>query len=244
MNDILCRQIAIDYCCTPEEVLDPFLHFMEHRSLEGRRRFQEGTECFLKLAVINGKILFCGRIDIMKWCRDSFANADAEWFLEAKNLRSLNDRIHRDGYQIEAAHPFYIAEHLSEPVKSEYEIRWYRGDEIEQFRNDKRYREAYAFSEDAPDIIGVAAVQNGRIVGMAGASCDSPTMWQIGINVDPKAKNAGIGTMLVSLLKNELLKNGILPYYGTSMSHIASQKVALRSGFLPAWAELVTSKLD
>ena len=31
--------------------------------------------------------------------------------------------------------------------------------------------------------------------------------------------------------------------YGTSMGHIASQKVALGAGFIPAWAELVTDKI-
>ena len=69
-----------------------------------------------------------------------------------------------------------------------------------------------------------------------------PAMWQIGINVDPAAREAGIGKMLVSLLKNEILPKGKLPYYGTSMSHIVSQRVALSCGFVPAWAELVTSE--
>ena len=41
---------------------------------------------------------------------------------------------------------------------------------------------------------------------MAGASGDSPTMWQIGINVAPGEEGAGIGTMLVTLLKNEILR--------------------------------------
>jgi hypothetical protein len=49
--------------------------------------------------------------------------------------------------------------------------------------------------------------------------------------------------MLVTLLKNEILEQDRLPYYGTSMSHIASQKVALGAGFVPAWAELVTDRI-
>jgi hypothetical protein len=69
-------------------------------------------------------------------------------------------------------------------------------------------------------------------------------MWQIGININPESRERGIGKMLVTLLKNEVLKRGILPYYGTSLSHIASQKVALGSGFLPAWAELVTCRIS
>ena len=71
---------------------------------------------------------------------------------------------------------------------------------------------------------------------MAGASADSDTMWQIGINVEPGARRRGLATVLVSLLKDEILDRGILPYYGTAMSHIGSLRVAVGSGFIPAWA--------
>lgn len=41
---------------------------------------------------------------------------------------------------------------------------------------------------------------------MAGATSDSDSMWQIGINVMPEAEGLGIGSMLVAVLKNEILK--------------------------------------
>jgi predicted GNAT family acetyltransferase len=88
-------------------------------------------------------------------------------------------------------------------------------------------------------VLGVAALRKGEIVGMAGASADSPTMWQIGINVEPACRGEGLASLLVTLLKNEILKRGVLPFYGTALSHIASQRTALVAGFLPAWAELV-----
>ena len=43
---------------------------------------------------------------------------------------------------------------------------------------------------------------------------------------------------LVEIIKNEILNMGKLPFYGTAMSHIASQRVALNAGFYPAWTEL------
>ena len=243
MNDILCKQIAADYCCSQKDVLDHQNHFTHYQFLPGRRRFQEGSECFLKIAVINGKALFTGSPGIITWCRNEYVEAGAEWFFEAKNLRLLNDRLHEDGYQIQMVHPFYMSERITEVDTADVEIRWYENEAIEQFRGDDRYSEAFAFDKDAPDVLGVSAVRKGLILGMAGASSDSPTMWQIGININPESREAGIGTMLVTLLKNEVLRRGFLPYYGTSMSHIASQRVALGAGFLPAWAELVTSKM-
>ena len=154
--------------------------------------------------------------------------------MEAKNLHKLNERLYQDGYQIGMVHPFYIAENTSEVDTEGYDIQWYRGKEIDQFRGDSRFCEAYTFCKTAPDMVGVAALKDGEILGMAGASMDSPVMWQIGINVEPEGRGKGIATMLVSLLKNEILSKGRLPYYGTSMGHIASQKVALGAGFVPA----------
>ena len=49
----------------------------------------------------------------------------------------------------------------------------------------------------------------------------------------------GIGAALIARLKNAVIARGKLPYYGTAVSHIASQRVAVKAGFLPAWAELL-----
>ena len=244
MNDILLRQLSVDYCCPPEDVLDGQNHFTHHQFLDGRRRFQEGKECFLKIAVVNGKLLFTGQPEIIAWCKNAYGSSGAEWFFEAKNMRRLNDRLLQDAHQIEMMHPFYIADQITDVDTENAVIRWYEREEIEQFRGDDRYDKAFSFDEAAPDELGVAAICDGQIAGMAGASSDSPTMWQIGINVSLERRRAGIGTMLVTLLKNEILKRGYLPYYGTAFSHLASQRVALASGFLPAWAELVTSSLQ
>ena len=241
MNGILCKQMAIDYCCTDDEVTDVGNHFTIHQKMYGRRIFEK-EDCFLKIASINGKLLFSGQEEIIRWCEEEYAATGSAWFFEAKNLRKLNNKLFGNGYQIAMVHPFFIAETRSEINVKDYEIHWYAEDEIEQFRGDDRFGEAFCFWPDAPDVLGVAALRNGNILGMAGASLDSPTMWQIGINVDNGVRDSGIGKLLVTLLKNEILERGILPYYGTSISHIASQRVALGAGFVPAWAELITSK--
>ena len=51
MNGTLCRQLALDYCCAPGEILGGGNVFTEYRPLEGRRRFQEREDCILKIAL-------------------------------------------------------------------------------------------------------------------------------------------------------------------------------------------------
>ncbi len=243
MNKILVNQMAVDYCCTEDQVLDSENHFTVHRFLEGRRRYQEGNECFLRVAAVNGKLLFTGAESVIAWCSEHYKDSGSAWFFEAGTMRPLNDRLHEDGYRIKMIHPFFISEKPLDADSGAFNIRWYEGDAIEQFRSDSRVGNAYTFEEYAPDVIGVGAWEKDELLGMAGASLDSPTMWQIGIDVVPQARRRGVGIMLVKLLRNEILRRGILPYYGTAVSHVASLRVAVGSGFVPAWTELSTEKI-
>ena len=244
MNPILIRQLALDYCCTPEDAADSRNHFTVFRPVEGRRLFQAGEDFDLKVAVVNGKLLFTGQEEILRWCEEQYRDEGGAWFLEPKNLRRLDERFLADGYRIETAHPFFLPDVTSKPpqLPEGIALRWYGEAEIETFRGDGRFDEAFAFDPQAPDRLGLAAILDGEILSMAGASSDSALMWQIGVNTEPAARGLGLGTALVCRVKDELLRRGILPFYGTSPSHLASQRVALGAGFRPAWSELVTSR--
>lgn len=88
-------------------------------------------------------------------------------------------------------------------------------------------------------MLGVAAISDGKIIGMAGAGADSPLFWQIGINVEKEAEGRHVASTLVTILKEEIEKLGKVPYYGTSMSNLASQRAAVNAGFRVAWVELL-----
>ena len=240
-NKILNRQLAADYCCSEAEVAGAEHVFTYYHPQDNRRKFNEQETCFLKIACVHGKLLVTGQKEIVDWCREHLNHADAAWVMEFQTLKRLDEILGTYGYRIGEAHPFYIATD-STPDIDETGPKWYLEEEIEQFRGDERFEEAFAFCETAPDRIGVSLSKKNKILGMAGASSDSPYMWQIGINVEPEARGTHIGSRLVACLKNRLLADGILPYYGTAMSHVASQNVAIGAGFFPAWTELYARK--
>ena len=249
----LSRQLALDYCCSPTDVADSKNHFSIYIPQEGRRRFQESSIRGLKIAVVNGKLLFTGSEEIVAECRKRYANVTGEWFFDVKKLWEIEELLAPFHFRIAQAHPFYLPEAdvmLSSATPSSemselhtFDLVRYDRNAILQFRGDQRFDEAFAFDADAPDVLGIAAVKNGEILGMAGASADSPLFWQIGINVDPHAGGAHVGSALVRLLAQDIIAHGAIPYYGTSMSHIASQRVAHRAGFVAAWAELVAEEI-
>ena len=74
--------------------------------------------------------------------------------------------------------------------------------------------------------------------GLAGCSADCDTMWQIGVDVLPAYRRQGIACALTSRLALEILARGKAPFYCAAWSNLASVRNAIRSGFLPAWAEL------
>ena len=248
-NLTLTHQLALDFCCSEDAVSDRYNHFTNYQPLPGRRRFERTErDCFLKIAVYGGKLLVTGREDIVSELERRYWNTGGAWFFEYPTMRELDGLFHEYGYTLHTMHPFYIADKKSELPDDpgrDYTCVRYEAVEIEQFRGDERFDEAFAFSPCAPDVLAYAAVRksDGAILGMAGASADSPFLWQIGINVIPEARGRGVACDLVARLKNEILDLGYLPYYGMSVSHTASQNVALNAGFRPAWVELITEKL-
>ena len=131
-------------------------------------------------------------------------------------------------------------------------------EQIERFRGDKRYSNALGFSERRPDVLVLAAYAvdgagdtegagipaNADPVAMVGMSDDSPIMRQIGIDVLPAFRGAGIASALVRDAARLTLAEGYLPFYGTSPSHILSQRVAMNAGLVPTWWEYVSTSMN
>ena len=239
----LFEQLAFDYCCSAKDVLDDENHFTVFSQNSGQRVFDSMDNPTLKITVINDKLLFTGKEEVIHKCKELYKDTTGPWFMDVHNFRILEELLGQHGSRIKTVHPFFIPTVVDESYASDFEIVKYSKEEIEQFRDDERFDEAFCFDEKAPDMLGIAAVKNGEIIGMAGASADSPTFWQIGINVMPGAENCHVATALVSKLKKEVLALGKTPYYGASMSNLASQRVALNSGFKPAWVELLSENI-
>ena len=103
--------------------------------------------------------------------------------------------------------------------------------QFEGFRNAL----GYDVNHRRPDVLAVVAKKGSRIAGVAGSSADCARMWQVGMDVLPEFRNCGLAAYLVNRLTLEIIERGFIPYYGTSESNIASQRVAHRAGYFPAW---------
>ena len=118
-------------------------------------------------------------------------------------------------------------------------------DIIRPFYGDPRFPNAICaeYTAARPDRIVVCAYDGERLMGMAGCSEDALGWQQIGIDVMPEYRSRGVGTYLVTLLKNKILERGDIPFYGTSLSNYHSWNVALGSGFRPMWVEIGSKRM-
>lgn len=238
--EIAKAQMALDFNCKAFDFQKKNT-IVENKLKEGRRIGERDASIFKAISFRDSLIISASK-ELIPWCEEKLSKRSAAWFFDINNLRNIDNKLKEFHHEIADKHQFFLPNPEIIEVKNSTDIKWYEEKEILQFKDDERFDEAFAFNEDSKDILAVAAVDGNTIMGMAGASCDSSMMWQIGINVLPGFEGKGIGTNLVTLLKNEILKRDKVPFYSTCESHINSLNIAINAGFFPAWTELYSGE--
>lgn len=123
------------------------------------------------------------------------------------------------------------------PLSCPYEIKVLTENDLSQL-NSEQWKNALGCDKKRPDILGVGAYDNSKLIGLAACSADCETMWQIGVDVLTEYRQQGIASSLTSNLALEILQYGKVPFYCCAWSNIRSARNAVKSGFRPAWVSL------
>lgn len=238
------RQLAVDLNCAAEDfdrdesiITVPALN-------EGRRMYSE-EKCFFLMATFGGNAVISADERLHPFLREFIKGRAGHWLFEQEKLALLDRELNGYGYRIWRSH------HLNLPkfdvtFTSNIPVRWFAGRaQIEPFYEGGRFPNALCerYIEDRPDRIAVCAYDGDDIMGMAGCSEDAPGWFQIGIDVFPNYRGRGIGTYLSLLMKNEIIRRGGIPFYGTAAANVHSQNIAMNCGFRPAWVEVSAEKV-
>lgn len=241
--NIVKEQLAIECNCLPEDfdkreniISLPALH-------ENRRKFAD-KPFFFKMVSMGGNAVISADKRLHDWLADFTGEQTGHGLFEHTKLREIDKHLEGHDKQLFQTHHMFLPLGPSMTHRANIEVKWFEQDDIHQFYGDKKYPNALCahFTPERPDMLAVAAMEGREIIGMAGASADTPLMWQIGIDIKDEYRGKGIGTQLVLLLKEEIICRGRIPYYGTSLSNIHSWKIALNCGFRPAWIEVETKE--
>lgn len=233
----------MEYNCAPdafdqnENILTP------SAILEGRRIY-EPEKYFFHMGTLGKNAVITADEALHPFLRDFMKDRAGIWLFEQSNLRPLEQELNRHGYTLTASHHMFLPTGERVTPKKDYPVRWFSGNEFHGFYGDPRFPNAIceSYLPHRPDRLVVCAYDGDEIMGMAGCSEDAPHWMQIGIDVLPPYRSMGVGSYLVTLLKNKIEEMGEIPFYGTSLSNLHSQNIALNSGFRPAWVEIGAKK--
>ncbi len=232
------EQLALELNCAPEDfcgeeivITGPVLH-------ENRRKFSD-KPFFLQMATFGSGAVISAEEALHPWLREWAKGKRGFWLFEQHNFYELERQLREYGYKMALTHHMFTPTPEPAAVETDLPVRWLEQGELAPYYGREEFSNALCdrFRPERPDVLAVAALDREEIIGMAGCSADTPELWQIGIDVLPRYRGRGIGKTLAALLRDEAFRRGALPYYGTSLSNIASWRVALASGFLPAWVE-------
>ena len=238
LREMLRAQLAADYNCFAED-FDNNNTLITTRAADPRRRMYEEDDGIASFLIYEDKLVITAEEEFLDAAAEFFEHAESEWAFEVSELSALDRLLAGFGFELGAARVGYIPRSRRLDIDKIEGVELLEGESLDFFRGDKRFSEALLFSRVAPDMLAAAYKNDrGEILGMAGASRNSASMWEMGVNVVPEARREGIGSMLVAALADEVLKRGRLPYFNCCMSHIAAQRTALAAGLVPAFCEV------
>lgn len=235
--------LSKEYNCTPEDFTKQENVLTPSALLDGRRRYSE-EKYFFHMATLGGNAVLTAEECLHPFLKEFIKDRTGHWLFEFPNLLPLEQELNRFGYTLTQTYHMFLPAAMVEPETS-FPVKWFYGrEEIAQFYGDERFPNAICseYLPHRPDKIVVCAYDGDNIMGMAGCSEDAPGWQQIGIDVMPEYRSQGVGTYLVTLLKNKILDEGNIPLYGTSLSNYHSWNIALNCGFRPVWVEIGAGK--
>ncbi len=236
-------QFELDYNMPEGEWITDKIHLSPVKILEGAR-ICEKTDCFFSVGIFMGKAYVMADEVMHPWIREVLVKVLPEWWCNFSVLRKIDKELKKYGREILDTHIYFLPSEKTTDLKPCFQVQWFEKEELEQFRGNKNISHALCFSKTQPDRLAVAAYEKRQMMGMAGVSEDGCYLWQIGIDVLPEYEGKGLAVNLVSLLTQEILRRGKVPFYGTAESHAISRNVAIASGFLPAWSEIRIKKME
>ncbi len=243
---IAMEQSAIDFNCSTDAFIEERNTIVSNNLISGRKTCYS-KPLFCRIAYYGHGLVISADDKIQNYMAQFAQKHQGYRCFDTPQLTALNHEFEKYGKCVCHIAEFFLPDRNKQVApKADLEIRILYEDQIPYLYSDKRFSMAltYETDEDKKDVIAATGYLNGQLVGVAGASNDCDTMWQVGIDVIPEFRNMGIASTLTKRLTDEILSLGKVPYYCTAWSNLASKNNALRSGYRSAWIEMAVKDIS
>lgn len=237
------KQSAYDCSCKPEDFLQPENKVVVWKEEPRARAYlPRPIEC--DLVSYGGNIVASVRKDLVGVISDYINEYPVEHCFETPNIYLLNSLLEPHNLKV-----CFMAEYfLPVPEKLEmfscdFQIRMLNPQDFAGLYSNE-WKNALCRERKERDILAAGAYDNGRLIGLAGASADCEELYQIGIDVLPEYRRRGVASALISRLAGEILALNKIPFYCAAWANIKSIRSALKCGFKPAWTEMTARRTE
>lgn len=240
---IALQQSAIDLNCRPEDFFkDTPVVVRSMPAPDARRYLKLPFDC--NLVTYGSNIVASVSARTEKIVREYIFSDRVERCFGTPNMHRLDEQLYPMGLRTRHMAEYFLPDVQAIPnLTCGYDMRLLRKEDFTDLYVPE-WSNALCADRKHLDVIGVGAYDGEKLIGLAGASADCDTMWQIGIDVLPEYRRQGIASALTSRLALEILSRGIVPFYCAAWSNVPSVRNAIRSGFRPAWVELTVKPID
>ena len=244
----LVRKIlAADFACQESDFDKEGITIHLAKEIEGARRVPLPEKFLAVVTMGRGVVVSCsaGRL---QWARANLKGFTPEALFCASAITRMQKYVARDHQTMFGPELRYICtQDTFQPYSlgGEIEVNLIQGESLRQMYENDRFPNALGHQHDPqrPRLLACSAKHDGVIVGLAAASADCDSMWQVGLDVLPGYRNRGIGSALVSRLTEALFNIGKLPYCQTTgMANISSRRIAVSLGYRPEWVEVYSGE--
>lgn len=181
------------------------------------------------------KILSIGDANIVKLSPNIYYEATK--VLNNKNRDELYESDYVIGQTLHYVPDLNAMQMLTYPEGLMFELLL--DEDVNKLHGIQGFDNSLAFDETGytPTCMVLYAQKDDEIIAMAGASFVNDDLREVGVDVKKKYRGKRLASTLVRNLSVEILKRDKIPFYSASVTNIASQSVAIRSGYMPLWTD-------
>lgn len=189
-------------------------------------------------------------IKILSYKNSIVVNVSPDLYVPVKSLLKERNRDEIFEFPLVYGHTIHYVpdvDLISEPTLLDgYSYELLEGNEISKLSYIQGFDNSLEFDDNGQTSAKAVFIAKDRdtVIAVAGADIVTDEIWEVGIDVNPLYRNRGLGSILTKKLTLEILSKGIIPIYSASITNIASQMVATRSGFIPSWIDTFGNVFD
>lgn len=205
--------------------------------------FFETDKIFFEYITFGGNAAIRADKEILGWLKEEFSETQANYIPDEQSLYAIESKLREHGKKLAGEHLRFLRlnEDVRVPAPDGFSFEFYEADRIPELYADKRFTEAFKYKND---MLALVARQSEEIAAIVATDNFTPGFWEIGIDTLAEFRGRGLAAYLVNTIAVEIERRGHVPFYNTWAANIASMRVAISAGFLPAWLGYYSENLE